>query len=103
MCKSKKTELDQRGGLTVVQLGALEMEGRICDDPTLSLSDGEAPGRLRRYGNASDFLQIEALPPEGRRGEALETQEVPETNQISRSFSQGMEAVRYYLERRLSD
>lgn len=69
--QSKKTELDQRGGLTVVQLSALEMEGRICDDPTLSLSDGEAPGRLRRYGNASDFLQIEALPPEGSRGRLL--------------------------------
>lgn len=50
----------------------------------------------------SDFLQIEVLPLK-EEGEALETQEVPQTNQISRSFTQGMEAIKYYLERRLSD
>lgn len=37
LCKSKKTELDQRGGVTVVQLSALEMEGSLCDDSTVSL------------------------------------------------------------------
>lgn len=61
--------------------------------PTVSLYDGEAPGRLRRNGNWSNFLQIKSLPSEGRRREVHETQKVPETNHISRIFIQVMEAT----------